>query len=159
MVISLKEVIDETFVARAVILDVVAVLITAVVYGAVAGIVKMDDIGLTLAQRPSRGAQRTGRAMVKAMPILLRWLSTIGIAAMLWVGGHILLVGADELGWHGPYDLVHDLEHAVHDTGPFSGVLEWLVNTAASALIGLAVGLVLTFVVAKLPRRRRAAAH
>ncbi|HWH34170.1 MAG TPA: DUF808 family protein, partial [Acidimicrobiales bacterium] len=88
-----------------------------------------------------------------------RWLSTVGIAAMLWVGGHILLVGADELGWHGPYDVVHNLEEVVHDTGALSGVLEWLVNTAASAVVGLAVGLVVTAVVAKLPRRDRAAAH
>jgi len=160
MVISLKEVLDEPVVSRAIILAVVAVLITVVVYGAVAAIVKMDDIGLRLAQRPVGATQRLGRGMVKAMPILLRWLSIIGVAAMLWVGGHILLVGADELGWHGPYELVHDVEHAVHDTGAASGVLEWLVNTAASALVGLAVGLVLTFVVAKLPKRKpKPAAH
>src|SRR5687768_2290653 len=100
MVISLKEVLDEPFVTRAVILVIVAILITIVVYGVVAAIVKMDDIGLSLATRQSEGAQRVGRGLVRAMPILLRWLSTIGIAAMLWVGGHILLVGADELGWH-----------------------------------------------------------
>jgi predicted DNA repair protein MutK len=76
---------------------------------------------------------------------------------MLWVGGHILLAGADELGWHGPYDLVHHLEEAVHDTGAVSGVLEWLVNTAASAVVGLGVGLLLTVVVAKVPRRDPAA--
>jgi len=153
MVISLKEVIEEPFVFRAVILALVAVLITAVVYGAVAGIVKMDDIGLALVGRPSARAQRAGRLMVKAMPVLLRWLSTIGIAAMLWVGGHILLVGADELGWHWPYGVVHDLEDAVQDVGAVGGVLAWLVNTAASALVGLAVGLALTFVIAKLPKR------
>jgi predicted DNA repair protein MutK len=158
MVISLKEVIDEPFVSRAAILVVVAVLITVVVYGAVAGIVKMDDAGLALTRRESKRAQRTGRGLVKAMPLLLRWLSTIGIAAMLWVGGHILLVGADELGWHWPYGVVHDLEEAVHDA-PLGGVLEWLVNTAASAVVGLAVGLVLTFAVTKLPKRKGAAAH
>ena len=159
MVISLKEVIDEPFVTRGVILAVVALLITVVVYGVVAAIVKMDDVGLALTRRPQRRAQRTGRALVRAMPVLMRWLSTIGIAAMLWVGGHILLVGADELGWHGPYAVVHNLEEVVHDTGALSGVLEWLVNTAASAVVGLAVGLIVTAVVAKLPRRNRAAAH
>ena len=91
---------------------------------------------------------------MKAMPVLLRWLTTIGIAAMLWVGGHILIVGADELGWHGPYDLVHDLEEAVHDVGGVGGVLGWLVNTAASAMVGLVVGLILTFAVAEVTRRR-----
>lgn len=159
MVISLKEVIDEPFLTRAAILAVVALLITVVVYGVVAAIVKMDDVGLVLTRRPQQRVQRMGRALVRAMPVLMRWLSTIGIAAMLWVGGHILLVGADELGWHGPYDVVHNLEEVVHDTGALSGVLEWLVNTAASAVVGLAVGLVVTAVVAKLPRRDRAAAH
>jgi uncharacterized protein len=146
MVIALKDVIDEPFASRAVILVVVAVLITVVVYGVVAGIVKMDDIGLSLSQRSSDGARRVGRALVTAMPVLMTWLSRIGTAAMLWVGGHILLVGSDELGWHGPYDLVHDLEELVHDL-PLHGVLEWLVNTAASAVVGLAVGLVIASVV------------
>jgi predicted DNA repair protein MutK len=153
MVISLKEVIEEPFVFRAVILALVAVVITAVVYGAVAGIVKMDDIGLALVRRPSARAQRAGRLMVKAMPVLLQWLSTIGIAAMLWVGGHILLVGADELGWHWPYSIVHDLEDGVHDVGAVGGVLAWLANTAASALVGLTIGLALTFVMAMRPKR------
>ena len=155
MVISLKEVIDEPFVSRAVILVVVALLITVVVYGLVAAIVKMDDIGLSLTQRPSERAQRVGRTLVTAMPVLLRWLSRIGTAAMLWVGGHILLVGTDELGWHGPYDVVHDLEEVVHDTGSASGVLEWLVNTGASALIGLVVGTIVALVVAKITARDR----
>lgn len=153
MVISLKEVIDEPIVARTLILVIVAVLITVVVYGAVAGIVKMDDVGLSLAQRASARSQQIGRTLVHAMPVLLRWLSTIGIAAMLWVGGHILLVGADELGWHAPYDLVHDLEQGVEDMGSFSGVLTWLVNTACSAVLGLSVGMLVTLVVARLPKR------
>ncbi|HSP04385.1 MAG TPA: DUF808 domain-containing protein [Acidimicrobiales bacterium] len=159
MVISLKEVIDEPFVSRIVIMVVVALLITVVVYGLVAAIVKMDDVGLRLAQRDSARSQQVGRTLVKAMPIVLRWLSVIGTAAMLWVGGHILLVGAHELGWHTPYDLVHDLEELVHDTGSLSGVLEWLVNTAASAVLGLAVGLVIATIVDKLPSRGRSPEH
>ncbi len=158
MVISLKEVLDEPLGSRVAILAVVGVLITAVVYGAVAGIVKMDDVGLSLTRRVSAGSQRLGRTMVRAMPVVLQWLSTIGIAAMLWVGGHILLVGADELGWHGPYELVHDLEHTVEGTGAASGVLEWLVNTAASAVVGLAVGLLVVAVMAKVPKREGGAA-
>jgi len=156
MVISLKEVLDEPVVARALILVVVAVGITAAVYGVVAAIVKMDDIGLRLVQRPTQGAQRVGRALVAGMPIVLRWLSRIGTLAMLWVGGHILIVGAEELGWHGPHDVVHDLEGGVHDA-PAAGVLEWLVNTAASAVVGLMVGLLAVAVVAKLPLPRRRA--
>ena len=158
MVISLKEVIDEPIVNRAAILAVVALLITVVVYGAVGAIVKMDDVGLALTTRASESAQRTGRALVRAMPLLLRGLSTVGIAAMLWVGGHILLVGTDELGWHGPYGLVHDLEDVVHDV-PGSAVLEWLVNTAASAVVGLVVGLAVNAVVSKVRSARGGAGH
>ena len=159
MVIALKEVIDEPIVSRAIILAVVAVLITVVVYGLVSAIVKMDDVGLSLTQRSSGTAQRAGRLLVTAMPVLLRWLSRIGTAAMLWVGGHILLVGADELGWHGPYGVVHDLEEAVHDAGALGGVLGWLVNTAASALVGLAVGFAVATVVSRIKHRSRPAAH
>ncbi|MFP5579192.1 MAG: DUF808 domain-containing protein [Acidimicrobiia bacterium] len=161
MVIALKEVIDEPFVSRAIILVVVAVLITLVVYGLVAAIVKMDDVGLRLSQRSSPGAQQVGRGLVRGMPVLLRWLSRIGTAAMLWVGGHILLVGADELGWHAPYEAVHHLEEAVHDTGAVSGVLEWLVNTAASAVLGIVVGTAIALVVQKVTASRgpEAAAH
>ncbi len=149
MVIALKEVFDEPFVSRGVILVVVAILITLIVYGLVAAIVKMDDIGLAMSQRSSARSQRIGRGLVHAMPVLLRWLSLVGTAAMLWVGGHILLVGAHELGWHTPYDFVHDLEDLVHDTGALSGVLTWLVNTAASAVLGIVVGVVVALVVEK----------
>jgi uncharacterized protein len=156
MVIALKEVIDEPLVSRIIILVVVAVLITVVVYGVVAAIVKMDDIGLALAQRTSARAQRVGRTLVAAMPILLRWLSRIGTAAMLWVGGHILLVGVDELGWHWPYGVVHDLEGTVQDIVGTNGAVAWLVNTAASAVIGLAVGLVVALAVGEITKRRAA---
>lgn len=159
MVISLKEVIDEPLASRAVILVLVALVITVVVYGLVAAIVKMDDVGLSLAHRRSGGARRVGRALVVGMPILLRWLSRIGTAAMLWVGGHILLVGSDELGWHGPYGVVHDLEEAVHDAGPAGGVLGWLVNTGVSAVVGLAIGLVAVAVASKITTTERSTPH
>ena len=143
MVIALNEVADQAFLPRLIILAVVAVVITAVVYGVVAGIVKMDDIGLSLAQRSSTFAQRVGRGLVAAMPKLLSALSTIGTVAMLWVGGHILLVGTDDLGWHTPYGVVHHWEEAVHHAVEATGgLLAWVVNTAASAVIGLVVGAV-----------------
>ena len=149
MVIALKEVIDEGFVSRAVILFVVAVLITVVVYGVIALIVKMDDVGLRLVESGRQPAARIGRALVLGMPKVLAVLSVVGTAAMIWVGGHILLVGADELGWHGPYDLVHSLEDPVHDLATVGGVLAWIVNTAASALIGLLVGFLVVAVVSR----------
>jgi predicted DNA repair protein MutK len=158
MVIALNEVADQAFLARLVILVIVAVVITAVVYGVVAAIVKMDDVGLSLTQRSSTFAQRVGRGLVAGMPKLLSALSAIGTAAMLWVGGHILLVGTDELGWHAPYGVVHHWEQGVHHVGGVGGVLAWLINTAASAVIGLVVGAVvvaITHVVQRVKGRSR----
>lgn len=151
MVIALKEVIDEGFVSRAIIMVVVALLITVIVYGVVALIVKMDDIGLSLATRNSESSQRLGRLMVSAMPVVLTWLSVIGTAAMLWVGGHIIIVGLHELGWDGPYDLVHDLEESVADIGGIGGLLAWLMNTVLSAITGLLVGTIAVAVMSQLP--------
>jgi predicted DNA repair protein MutK len=155
MVIALKEVLDEPVVSRGVTLAIVGVLITVIVYGVVALIVKMDDVGLRLAGRPSAASQRIGRALVAGMPKLLAWLSAIGTAAMLWVGGHILLAGTDELGWTGPYHLVHNLEGLVADVPAIGGVLSWLVNTAVSALVGLIVGGAIVLIVARIPKRKQ----
>jgi predicted DNA repair protein MutK len=153
MVIALKEVIDEPVVSRGVILAIVGVLITVAVYGVVALIVKMDDVGLKLAERPSPRSQRIGLLLVTGMPKLLAWLSVIGTAAMLWVGGHILLVGFDELGWTAPYHLVHELEHLVEDVPGIGGVLSWMVNTGCSAIVGFAVGSLIVGVLTLLPSR------
>ncbi|MBM9463876.1 DUF808 domain-containing protein [Aeromicrobium sp. YIM 150415] len=133
MVIALNEVSSEPLLSRAIILAVVGVAITALVYGVVALIVRMDDIGVALAERSSRLARRIGRGLVKAMPKVMTTLATVGVVAMLWVGGHILLVGSEELGWHALYEAVHRLE-------PANMVAGWFVNTAASALLGLIVG-------------------
>jgi predicted DNA repair protein MutK len=97
------------------------------------------------------------------MPRVLSVISVVGTAAMLWVGGHIELVGLDELGWHAPYDLVHHLEEDVHHAVPaLGGVLAWLTNTAASALLGLVLGALLVAVAHVLPfghKSKEAAAH
>lgn len=143
MVISLNEVAAETFWSRAVILVVVALGITVLVYGVVALIVKTDDVGLALAERSSTVAQRVGRFLVRAMPKVLWLLTVVGVAAMLWVGGHILLVGMDELGVPWIYDAVHHLEEVVAGAiGVAEGLWTWLTNTAVSALLGLVVGAV-----------------
>jgi uncharacterized protein len=156
MVIALNEVASEPFVSRLIILVVVALLITGLVYGVVGLIVKMDDVGLNLANRESGAAQKIGRGLVKGMPTLLSVLSTVGIAAMLWVGGHILLVGIDELGWHALYDVVHHLEEGVAGVAGIGGVLAWVVNTLASALLGLVVGAIIVAVLHVIPKRRKA---
>ena len=158
MVIALDTVTDQPFVARLMILIVVAVLITVLVYGVVALIVKMDDVGLRLIEGGTALGGRVGRGLVAAMPRLLAAISTVGIAAMLWVGGHILLVGVDDLGWHAPYDALHHLEERVHEAAHAVGaVAGWLVNTAVSAVVGLIVGAVVVLGMHLVPRR--AAAH
>ncbi|KRE43690.1 DUF808 domain-containing protein [Knoellia sp. Soil729] len=160
MVISLNEVASEGLVSRAAILIVVAILITLLVYGVVALIVKMDDVGLHLSTKDGARAS-IGRGMVAAMPKLLSTLSTVGIAAMIWVGGHILLVGLDDLsqeyGWsllHHPYSWVHHAEEWVHNaTGPLGGILGWVTNTVGSAILGLIVGAVVVVILHLIPRK------
>ena len=155
MVIALNEVATEPFLSRLIILIVVAFAITIGVYGFVALIVKMDDIGLHLSRKDSGAARVIGRGLVAAMPVLLRWLAIIGTIAMLWVGGHILLVGADTLGWHWPYALVHHAEQAVASAVSVgSGALAWLTNTLGSAIAGLIVGAVVVLVMHLLPGRK-----
>jgi hypothetical protein len=91
------------------------------------------------------------------MPVVMSVLSTVGIAAMLWVGGHILLVGLEEIGLAAPYDFVHHVEEDVHHAlGAVGGVAGWLTNTAFSALLGLIVGAI---IVAVLHRRAGHGAH
>ena len=94
------------------------------------------------------------RGLVVAVPGEFAKVEVVGTAAMLWVGGHILLTSTHELGWHGPYDAVHHLEEQVH--GGLGSIVGWLVNTGASAVVGLVVGAV---VVAAMHLRPRASAH
>jgi predicted DNA repair protein MutK len=156
MVITLNEVIDQSFWSRLAILAVVAVAMTVLVYGAVALIVKMDDAGLRLSQL-SGAVATLGRGLVKAMPVVLTVLTVVGTAAMLWVGGHILLVGADDLGLHVLYEAVHHLEEAAHDaTGALGGLVGWLVNTVASAILGLLAGALIVLVMTFTLHRRKA---
>ena len=160
MVISLNEVAADAFWTRAIILVVVAIAITILVYGVVALIVKMDDIGLHLAETKSGAIASLGRGLVAGMPKLLKVLTVVGVVAMLWVGGHILLVGTDSLGWHALYGFVHHLEEAAaHATGGAGAFVGWLVNTFFSAIIGLVVGFVVVGIMHVLPLPKKAAAH
>lgn len=137
MVIALNEVAAEGFWSRAAILAVVGIGITVLVYGAVGLLVKMDDVGLHMATKESAGAQKFGMGLVKAMPTVMNVISVIGTFAMLWVGGHIILVGLHEMSWWtAPYDLVHHLEHYVDHIAGVGGVLAWCVNTLCSMVVG-----------------------
>ncbi|MGV9709983.1 DUF808 domain-containing protein [Gordonia sp. NPDC003424] len=154
MVISLSSVESEPFLTRLIVLIVVAILITVLVYGVVALIVKMDDVGLSLAQRQSKLSQRVGRGLVKAMPKVMSILTVVGIAAMLWVGGHILIVNVGEAGFHWPADRLHDIEHWFHELAHgFGGVLGWTAGTVVSALVGLVIGAIIVAIMHVIPRR------
>ncbi len=154
MAIALAEVADENFWTRAMILAVVAVAITAGVYGLVGLIVKMDDIGLHLAERRNRGSQALGRGLVHAMPKVMAALSTIGIAAMIWVGGGIIVHGLEVFGFAAPAHLLHDAGVAAgHAVPAMAGAIEWAVGAAGSGLIGLALGALIVFVHHKVARK------
>lgn len=153
MVIALNEIAGEAFWSRAVILVVVGLAITALVYGVVAVIVKMDDLGLHLAGKDSPGVQKFGHGLVRSMPTILNVIGFVGMLAMLWVGGHILLVGLDELGVTGPYHLVHVLADPAAGLAGVGAFLGWLVSTVCSAVFGLIVGAVIVAVTHLVPRR------
>jgi len=157
MAIALAEVATEPFAMRAAILAFVAVAITVGVYGAVGLIVKMDDVGLHLAGRRNPGARALGRTLVRAMPKVLAGLSVIGIAAMIWVGGGIIVHGLEVFGVAGPAHLIHDLAAAAADAVPaLPGLVEWAAGALGSGLFGLAVGGAVVLLWRLVPRRRAA---
>jgi predicted DNA repair protein MutK len=161
MAITLSTVTDSSFMLQAFVLTAVGIGITALVYGAVALIVKADDAGLALAagERPVSGlsgsagaptgadralrpiTQGIGRALVVGMPVLLKILSVVGTAAMLWVGGGIIVHGLEEYGFTGLGHGIHGIAETVAHAVPVAtGFLEWLVTAAASGLVGLVLG-------------------
>jgi predicted DNA repair protein MutK len=154
MAIALASLENLTFVTTAGALTAVAVAITVGVYGVVALIVKLDDIGLHMAQRRSRSTRAVGDALVHVVPKMLTALSGIGTAAMLWVGGGILLHGLEEL------HMLDALPHAIHDfahaagerAGMMAGAVEWLVNALGAAIVGLAIGGVIVAIVRQFTR-------
>ncbi len=150
MAITLSEVASEDLVVRAGVLAIVGIAVTLVVYGAVALIVKLDDIGLHLREKPSTTAQAFGNFLVNSVPHLLTLLSFIGTIAMLWVGGGIILHGTHELGFDLLYDIAHGAEYAVKAaTGALSGVLGWFTYAAVAALVGLGLGFLIAILLHK----------
>jgi len=151
MTIALAALPESDIVTRGLTLVLVAVGITALVYGAVALIVKADDVGLAMADHGHLSlTRRAGRAVVKGMPGFLAALMVVGTAAMLWVGGSIIVHGLKDLGWAMPYDAIHHAAEAVAMTVEAArGTVAWLVTAIADGIIGLAVGLALIPVVDK----------
>ncbi|WP_300973052.1 DUF808 domain-containing protein [Sphingomonas sp. LHG3406-1] len=156
MAIALAEVEANSIGMQAVILGAVAVAITVGVYGLVAIIVKLDDMGLHLAERGPSFAQRFGRGLVHVVPKMLAALAVIGTAAMLWVGGQILLHGLEEL------HIAEAIPHFVHDTshalaegiGFWVPVWEWLLNALGGAVAGIVVGGIIVALLGLLPGRK-----
>ena len=146
MTIALAAIEADSLWTRALILLIVAIGITVAVYGAVAIIVKADDVGLAMAQRGRLSATRAlGRGIVRAMPTFLKVLTWVGTAAMLWVGGSIILHGMAELGFSAPYDMIHDVAVSVAHMVPPSieGAVEWAVTALIDGVFGLLLGLAL----------------
>jgi predicted DNA repair protein MutK len=148
MAIALATVAQADLLTQAVVLGIVGIGITLAVYGAVALIVKADDAGLALARirtPPPAGAaiRLFGRLLVHGTMYLLKALGVAGTAAMIWVGGGIVLHGLEAYGLGWPAHAIHDAAvfaaRVLPAAGPFVG---WLVEAAGAGLFGIAVGLV-----------------
>ncbi|MGV6875519.1 DUF808 domain-containing protein [Pseudochelatococcus sp. B33] len=143
MAITLGAIPDASLGMQAIVLAVVGVGITLGVYGAVALIVKADDFGLMLSRMrspstPGKAVRAFGRGIVQGMPWFLKGLGIIGTAAMIWVGGGIVLHGFEQFGLGGAAHLVHDLSAAAGQTaGPAVG---WLAGAAGSGIFGIVLG-------------------
>ncbi|GIU67215.1 DUF808 domain-containing protein [Candidatus Phycosocius spiralis] len=123
------------------VLGVVGLGMTALVYGAVALIVKADDAGVAMARSKSGFIASAGRGLVLGMPIFLKGLSWLGMVAMLWVGGGILIHGLHELGYGAPEEAIHHVASMVGSAiPPLEGFVIWLVSAIIGAIFGLMVG-------------------
>jgi uncharacterized protein len=145
MTIALAAIPESNFWFEAVTLAIVGTGITVAVYGTVALIVKMDDLGLFMVARGRlRTTRALGRGLVLGMPVLMSVLSTLGTAAMLWVGGSIIIHGMEELGlpWLGHH--IHDIAAiAGHAVPAATAFVEWLVKAAIDGVLGLGLGIAL----------------
>lgn len=142
MAIALASITEPDLFTKAIVLAVVAVMVTAGVYGAVALIVKADDFGVYLARKDSSVARAIGHALVRGMPPFLKFLSLVGTFAMLWVGGGILIHGLAEFGFAGPEHVLHAISQSIAAAVPLvGGALAWLASATGAAIVGLVAGL------------------
>ena len=123
-----------------------AVIITVAVYGSVALIVKMDDMGLYLAKNGNFSLTRKiGRGIARGMPAFLKLLTIVGTAAMLWVGGSIIVHGMEEMGFTSLGHLIEGYAVSAAHLFPesYRGAAEWIATAAMDGVLGLALGLIL----------------
>jgi predicted DNA repair protein MutK len=148
MAISLASITTPDILTQAIVLFSVGVLVTAGVYGVVAIIVKADDFGVYLAQRGGTVTTAIGQATVYGMPLFLKMLSFVGLVAMLWVGGGIIIHGLHAYGIDGPEHVVQVISDAARATIPaIDGLLAWLAGAITSAILGLFIGAIAAFAV------------
>ena len=141
MTISLATIESDVLWIQAATLAVVGIMITIVVYGVVAIIVKMDDVGLWLTEVGRTGVTRSlGRGIVAFMPWFLKLLSVVGTIAMLWVGGSIIVHSAHQMGWHWPEETIYAFAKGVAQG---AGLVEWLVKAVIDGILGFVIGLLL----------------
>ncbi len=141
MAITLASVATSPVWLQAVVLGVVGAGMTLLVYGAVAIIVKADDAGVALARASHGPVRALGRGIVFGMPVFLKLLSLVGMVAMLWVGGGILIHGLHELGVYAPEEAVHHASESVSNLVPaMKSLLAWLVGAGIAGVLGVIVG-------------------
>ena len=146
MAITLAAVPDAGFWTQAFVLAVVGIAITGAVYGVVALIVKADDAGVALARNESASmagalSRALGRALVLGMPGFLTFLSAAGTAAMIWVGGGIIVHGLEKYGLHSIHHAIEAAGQAAGHALPWvAGAAEWIVTAALSGGVGLVIG-------------------
>ncbi|MEZ2742461.1 DUF808 domain-containing protein [Paenalcaligenes hominis] len=128
IVIALASTVGATLLEKTVVLSLIAVGITVGVYGLVAAIVKMDDLGVHLIKKSSEFQQKIGEFLLSAAPKLMKFLSIAGTAAMFLVGGGILV--------HGISFLHHEVEDLAHLTGVFENLTTMLLNAAVGLVVG-----------------------
>ena len=149
MAIALNAIPDGPLWQEALTLALVAIAITVGVYGAVALIVKADDVGVALAAREGRLLQGIGRGLVRGMPWLLKLLTVVGTAAMVWVGGGIIVHGLEGFGVHEPGHTIHALAESAGHAFPLGGFTGWLVSALGAGLVGIVLGALLIPLVTK----------
>jgi uncharacterized protein len=156
MAIALSDVASEPLAIQAAVLAVVGLAITVGVYGVVALIVKMDDIGLGLARRGPAASRALGRGLVRAMPVVLDLLTKVGTAAMLWVGGGILVHGMENYGLSAVPHAIDGVSHAAGAVPYVGAVTGWLAHATLAAAVGLVLGALIVGALHLAPRRARA---
>ncbi|MBU5616809.1 DUF808 domain-containing protein [Psychrobacter sp. TAE2020] len=135
IVITLGAAAGANLLTKTLVLSIVAIVITVGVYGLVAGIVKIDDLGLYLKKQSSSIKQKIGDFLLAAAPKLMKFLSIAGTLAMFLVGGGILVHG---IGF---------LHHGVEDIAHLTGVFETVTTTLLNGLVGLVVGVIVVAIV------------